>query len=125
MAYATVPDLEAYWRTLTTEEETRADTLLDYAALFIDSKVTVTTALTIAAKFVSCDMVKVAMLAGTDSSPMTAFSQTGGPYQASVTFANPTGDLFWSSKYDTLLGLSGVGFACMKAMTSYDTTSDS
>lgn len=119
MAYATVDDVQAYWRTLTTAEQARATALLGYAALFIDSKCTVSDALRPAAEYVSCDMVKTAMSAG-DGPAVTAFSQTGGPYSANATFANPTGDLYWKSQYNDLFGLSGMGQACIRPSTAAD-----
>jgi len=119
MAYATIDDVEAYWHTLNASEQTRATALLDYAALFVDSKCTVSDALEPAAKYVSCDMVKTAMAAG-DGPAVTAFSQTGGPYSANATFANPTGDLYWKSQYNDLLGISGMGAACIRPSTAAD-----
>ena len=69
MAYATVSDLEARWRTLSESEAARAAVLLDDAAVKIDEagyidpndsrKVSL-------AKIISCDMVKRAMNAPLD-----------------------------------------------------------
>lgn len=121
MAYATVDNVESYWRTLTDTEKARAESLLGYAAMFIDARCTVTDALAKAAEYVSCDMVKTAMVAG-DGPAVTAFSQTGGPYSANATFANPTGDLYWKSQYNDVLGISGMGAMCIRPSTAADRT---
>ena len=121
MAYATVSDLQAYWRVLSASEQVRAESLLEYAALFIDSHVTISsddeTQLGVA-KFVSCDLVKTAMFSG--SVPVSSVSQTGGVYSASMTFANPQGDMFWKSQYDSLFGLDGMDIGSVRAVNAND-----
>lgn len=119
-AYATKEDLEAYWRTLTSDEAKRAEYLLGFAAVKIRSRLNGEPKDADAAKYVSLDMVKNAMTAAQDGAPITNFSQTGGPYSASVQYANPTGDLYWKKQYDADLGLAGMAHACMRARSNFD-----
>lgn len=119
-AYATVEELAAYWRELAQAEQARAAVLLDAAAVFVRAHCGGEPADAEAAKYVSCDMAKTAMLAGASSAPVQSYSQSGGPYNASVTFANPTGDLYWKGQYDELLGLSGMSHATINARTAFD-----
>ena len=119
-AYATVEELAAYWRELAQAEQARAAVLLDAAGVFIRSHCGGEPADTEAARYVSCDMAKTAMLAGAPSAPVKSWQQSGGPYSASVVFANPTGDLYWKGQYDELLGLAGMSHATIKARTAFD-----
>lgn len=119
-AYATVAELSAYWRELSPEESARAAVLLDHAAAFVRAHCGGEPSDAEAARHVSCDMVKTAMLPSPFSAPVTSFQQSGGPYSANVTFANPAGDMYWKAQYDELLGLSGLSFACIKARTAFD-----
>lgn len=73
-----------------------------------------------AARYVVCDMAKTAMAAGAAAAPVQSFQQSAGPYSASVSYANPTGDMYWKGQYDALLGLSGLSHACVKARTALD-----
>lgn len=112
MAYATVSDLEARWRALSTSESDVAQTLLDDASLKInavanvDARISDGTLNLGVAKIVVCGMVKRAMqtsyLAGVSQA-----SETAGPFSRSQTFSNPTGDLYLSKEEKRLLGLVG------------------
>jgi hypothetical protein len=105
-AYATVDDLVARWRPLSTEEQARAGVLLDDAAVRIDATVATSDPATeqeLAARLiVSCDMVKRAMSAG--GIGVTSQQETMGPFSTSQQFANPTGDLYLSKSDRKLLG---------------------
>ena len=112
MSYATIDDVEAQWRPLSDAETSRAETLLDRAALIIDVECP-TVAKRIeagdelaarAAVHVSVEMVKRAMLSPVDAAPMAQFQQTGGPFSTSGTFVNPTGDVYLSKGDRRLLG---------------------
>lgn len=110
MAYATVEELEARWRTLTTAEKARAGTLLDDAAVRLDVTCApsdpVTDQEAAARKIVSCEMVKRAMASpgGIDNVGVTQYSETTGPFTDQRTFANPTGDLYLTKADKALLG---------------------
>ena len=113
MAYATVDDLEARWRTLTSpEERARAGILLDDAAVRLDVACPPsdlpTEAELAARKIVSCEMVKRAMAAAdTGGIGVTSIQQGAGPFQATTQFANPTGDLYLTKADKSLLGCGG------------------
>lgn len=117
--FATIADLEARWRTLSNDEETRATALLTDASSRIrvmaaqegvelgtddDSVSTL--------KSITCSMVIRAMLNGTDGTlaPIgsSEASWTAGPFTSSATFANPTGDLYLTSAEKSLIGLGGM-----------------
>lgn len=108
--YATVEDLEARWRTLTADERDRAGVLLEDAAVRLDSACPPSdppTAQELAArKIVSCEMVKRAMATsgGIGGVGVTSVQQGAGPYQETVQFSNPTGDLYLSKSDRKLLG---------------------
>lgn len=69
--------------------------------------------------------VCVAMVARAVNAPgamagITQQSQTTGPYSASVTFANPTGDLYLGRSDLKRLGLAGCRVRSIQAMTAAD-----
>ena len=107
MAYAEIGDLEARWRPLSDDEKTRAGTLLDDAAVIIDTACPPASPLTDAAarKMVSCSIVKRAMSApaGVDGA-VTSVQQGAGPYQQTTQYANPNGDLYLTKADRRLLG---------------------
>ncbi|MGX9349172.1 Gp19/Gp15/Gp42 family protein [Microbacterium sp. KNMS] len=109
--YATVSDLEARWRTLTPEEQARAEVLLEDAAVRLDAACPPSDPPTVqelaARKIVSCEMVKRAMVTGSSGSGglgVTSVQQGAGPYQETVQFSNPTGDLYLTKADRSLLG---------------------
>lgn len=110
MAYATVADLESRWRTLSSDEKTRAAVLIDDAAVRLDAMCAPSEPITgqeaAARKIVSCEMVKRAMATpgGIDNIGVTQFSETTGPFTDQRTFANPTGDLYLTKADKALLG---------------------
>lgn len=117
-AYATVQDLENFWRELTDDEETRAAYLLVLASdtlrqvamnngknlddMIEDGKV-----LTNTVKQIVMEAVKRAMNTPVDQQPVTQQSMTAGPYAQSLTFANPAGDIWFKDKEYKMLGLKG------------------
>lgn len=94
--FATVSDLEARWRTLSTAEKARATALIDDAsALILDLSPDVedwASATTL--KAIVCAMVKRVMQGPADLDGVTQHQQAAGPFQQGVTFANPSGDLY-------------------------------
>ena len=112
MAYATVSDLEARWKTLDTAARAVAEAKLGDAATLIDSYGTPKSA--DAAKTVSCNAVMRAMSAlSADSFGVTQESMTAGSYQQQRTYSNPSGDLYLTRQELKMLGLGGgsLGFA--------------
>ena len=112
MAYADASDLEVRWRTLTTDEQERAEALLDDASAMLDAYVTVDETdeqQMKLLKIVACNMVERAMSTGGDMFGVTQQSMTAGPYAHTFNYANPTGDLYISKSEKRLLGISGTG----------------
>lgn len=108
MAYATVDDLEARWKSLTADEAERAAVLLDDAAVIINALLAskgITTMNADAAKMVSCSMVKRAMMqADTGMMGITQGTVSADIYSQSLTFANPSGDMYITAAERKALG---------------------
>ena len=112
MAYADASDLEVRWRTLTTDEQERAEALLDDASAMLDAYVTVDETdeqQMKLLKIVVCNLVERAMSTGGDIFGVTQQSMTAGPYAQTFNYANPTGDLYITKSEKRLLGISGTG----------------
>lgn len=105
--YAEVTDLEARWRTLTPGEKNLAEVLLQDSAVRLDSLCPPSDPATehelSVRLIVSCEMVKRAM-----SSPggvgISSTQQGAGPYQQTIQYANPTGDIYLTKADKALLG---------------------
>lgn len=109
--YATVAELEARWRTLSTDEQARATVLLADAAVRIDAECppdAVPPSDADARKIVSCEMVKRAMAVGMDGVGVTSVQQGAGPYQETRQFSNPTGDMYLTKADKRLLKCGGA-----------------
>lgn len=108
MAYATVDDLEARWKSLTANEAERAAVLLDDAAVIINALLAskgITIVNADAAKMVSCSMVKRAMMqADTGMMGITQGTVSADIYSQSLTFANPSGDMYITAAERKALG---------------------
>lgn len=123
--YATTADLEARWRALTTEETTKAETLLVDASFWLDqwapglSTTTSEDALT-AAKLLVVAMVRRAMIAQAADLPGVQSTTEGwGPYNQSVTYRNPEGNLYlYGTELETLMGLLRGNTAAAVSMRS-------
>lgn len=112
MAYATVEDVEGRWHSLTSDEQERCALMLSDAAVAIDMLTTVGESKLEAAKIVSCNMVIRAMAASdsqNDAFGATSVTTTAGPYSQSVSFANPSGDLYFTKLDKKMLGIRGGG----------------
>jgi hypothetical protein len=116
--FATKTELAAYWRTLTAEEQTRADVLLllasnklrllaDSESIDLDEKVTDSEAFKTTIRWVVMEAVKRAMQTGVDQPSVESYQQTAGPYSENFKYVNPTGDLFFRKAELASLGLSG------------------
>jgi len=110
MAYAGVGDLEARWRTLSEAEAGRAEVLLEDAAVRLDAvcppSLDPTDTELAVRLIVSCEMVKRALLSSgvAGGAGATSVQQGAGPYQETVQYANPTGDLYLTKADKALLG---------------------
>lgn len=112
-ALASPSDLEKRWRALTDTEKPRAEVLLLDATAKIVSMcksagVAIDETDEIQAhnlKAVTCEMVKRAMLSSVDNAPATSYTQGAGGYTETISYANPTGDLYLTSAEKILLGI--------------------
>ncbi|MFC9769278.1 Gp19/Gp15/Gp42 family protein [Rhodococcus jostii] len=96
-AFATIDDLELFWRPLTDPETSRATALLDYAATIITARVAdVSAAGDTVLQLVSVSMVKRAMI-GTDLDGVSTDQHTAGPFSTSRSYTNPMGNLYLSA----------------------------
>jgi hypothetical protein len=109
-AFATVEELEARWRPLSTSERERAGVLLQDGSQIILGLAGGEPKNLFLAKVVLCSMVKRAMLSPADQAPISNFQQGAGPYQLTQTYVNPTGDLYLTSNEKKLLGISRSAF---------------
>lgn len=109
-AYATWEDVEARWRALAASEQALATTLLEDAAVELDGTCppsTPPTARELAVrKIVSVRMVKRAMMSP-GGVGVNSVQQGAGPYQETVQFSNPMGDLYLTKADKRLLGCGG------------------
>lgn len=95
--FATPDDLAKRWHTLTTEEQSKAETLLEDASDLIVTQcpdwqdISETTL-----RRITCQIVKRAMIATAGGVPdgVTQMNTTTGSFTDGYTFANPTGDLY-------------------------------
>lgn len=110
MAFATYEDLEARWRPLSEDEQARASVLLDDAAVYLQNFVAVVPedlAQAEALKIVSCSMVQRSMMASeNDAFGITEQTIKADIYSQSLSFANPSGDLYLTASEKRLLGIT-------------------
>jgi hypothetical protein len=112
MAYADVSDLEVRWRTLTTDEQARAEALLDDASAMLATAVIVDDSDEQQAallKIVCCNMVIRSMSTGGDMYGVSQQSMTAVGFTQQFSYANPTGDLYITKAEKRMLGISGTG----------------
>jgi hypothetical protein len=98
--FADYGDIEAVWRTLTPEEQTRATKLIEYASRKIrrnvpgiDDRIASGTLDPVDVEMVVVAMVKRAML-NTALEGVESQSQTAGPFAQTVRPSNPNGNLY-------------------------------
>ena len=129
MAYATVSDIEARWRALTTEEEARAAVLIDDASAILTQLVDVDPEDAEQAALletVCCNMVIRAMSAsGSDLFGVSQASMTAGPYSQSMSYANPSGDMYLTKLEKQLLGVNSGYIRSLQAKVAGDYGSNS
>ena len=114
--YATVSDISTLWRTMTADEQARAEALLPIvsASLRMEAKkvgkdlqamVEADEDLAEVAKSVTVDVIARTLMTATDQQPMTQFSESGFGYSQSGTFLVPGGGLFIKRSELARLGL--------------------
>lgn len=110
--FATVQELEARWRPLSTAEQDRAEVLLEDASARlratcadIDDRIADETLDPAVPRMIVCDMVKRAMVGGADAGAGVSSTQdTVGPFSRSLSYSNPMGDLYLTKQEKKLLG---------------------
>jgi len=116
--FATLEQLEAFWKDVPEADEGRATLLLELASdrlreigisvdVDVDALVAARTSYATTARWVVMEAVKRAMLTPTDTPPVDTFSQTAGPYSENYKFTNPSGDLWFKKSELQALGLHG------------------
>ena len=117
--YATIADLEAYWRPLDESEESRATQMITIASsrlrlyasnsgIDINAKIAESTDYAEAVKWVVMEATKRALSTPIDTPPVDSYSQAAGPYSENYKFTNPSGDLWFKKAELKTLGISGV-----------------
>lgn len=122
--FATLSDINSLFRTLTTDEQTKANALLpvvsdilrneaakvgkDLDDLIEDDEVLENTL-----KSVTVDIVARALMTPTSGAPMTQTSESALGYSVSGTFLNPGGGLFVKDSELKRLGLKRQRFGVM------------
>lgn len=122
-AYATFADLQQRWPGIPDSSRGRAEALLEDAAVILDAeKPPVPDPATgvlpdeRVRRLVSCSMVERIMKNDGTAAGVTQGSRTMGPFSESVTYANPTGDLYLTKSERKLLGIgSQVAFSVSMA----------
>jgi len=101
--FATYEDVQARWRTLSSDEETVANTLAADASDMIrtrwpdvDARITSGALDADSVKRVVANMVKRAMIVG-DNLGLESRSQTAGPFGVSDKYANPNANLYFTA----------------------------
>ena len=112
MAYATYEQVQAGYRTLTTDEISVCNALLDEAAVMIDAYNA--NAPADAKQVVSCRMVRRALGAGEASIPIgaTQGTTTAGPYTQSWTISNGSTGQLYIGREDKRLLRVGNAIGC-------------
>lgn len=114
--YATVNDVATLWRPLTTDEATRAKSLIpivsdslryeaEKVGKDLDQMVEESSVLANVAKSVTVDVVARTLMTSTDQEPATQFSQSALGYSVSGTYLVPGGGLFIKKSELSRLGL--------------------
>lgn len=113
MAYATIDDLEARYGEVPSELSDRVDALLEDAATILDAQVAVDISdqqQLARLRLVSCSMVNRALQAAeSDAYGISQASMTAGSYTQSMSYANPSGDLYLTGTEKRMLGV-GTGY---------------
>ena len=114
--FAEISDVKALWRSLSTEEEERAEALLpvvsaslrmeaDKVGKDLDQMIEEKPNLAEVAKSVTVDVVARTLMTSTDSEPVSQFSESAMGYSVSGTYLVPGGGLFIKKSELARLGL--------------------
>lgn len=114
--FATIEDINALWRPLTTAETTRADALLPVVSdslrmeahkvgKNLDDMIEENPYLATVAKSVTVDVVARTLMTSTDSEPMTQMTESALGYSFSGSYLVPGGGLFIKKSELSRLGL--------------------
>lgn len=125
MNYATVDDMTKLWRTMSAEEQKRADSLLTVvsaelrvrareAGKDLDKIVSEDSDMQEIARSVAVDVAARALMTSTNSEPMTQSSQTALGYTAQGTYLVPGGGLFIKKSELARLGLRHQRYGAME-----------
>ena len=116
--FATLAQLEAFWKDIASADEGRAEILLELASnrlrligtdvdVDVDAEVAASAAYETTIRWVVMEAVKRAINTPLDQPPVDTFSQTAGPYSENYKYSNPSGDLFFKKAELQALGLHG------------------
>lgn len=105
--YAEVEEIQDGWRPLSVTETVWAEQLLDAAGEWITDKVVPIEPKLAAAKFVSIDVVRSAIVPLAQQG-LVNFSKAIGPWSKSGTLVNPSGQLTFSDFHKELLGIKSI-----------------
>jgi hypothetical protein len=128
--FADYGDVEAVWRTLTAEEQTRATKLIAYASrkirrLFPDVDARIASG---ALDALDVEMVVVAMvkraLMNTALEGVESQSQTAGPFAQTVKPANPSGNLYLTKDEMAALGARRASIGTIRTTSGYPAMPD-
>lgn len=114
--FASIEDINTLWRTLSTEEETRAEALLpivcdslryeaEKEGKDLDAMIEASEPLASVAKSVTVDVIARTLMTSTDQEPMVQSSESALGYSVSGTFLVPGGGLFIKKTELARLGL--------------------
>lgn len=113
MAYATLDDLQKRWRALNPSEIDQASTLLDDAAVYLQSEFARNgkeinekdELLMSALRIVSCSLVRRIMKSDAPEG-VSQMGITAGPFNQQRTYVNPSGDMYLTAREYGILGIS-------------------
>lgn len=114
--YATVADMQALWRSMTEQEQERAEKLISIvsaslrtearkAGKDLDQMILEDEDLGEVARSVTVDVVARTLMTSTEREPMSQFSESALGYTVSGTFLTPGGGLFIKNSELVRLGL--------------------
>lgn len=114
--YATIDDIETLWRSMSAEEEERAEALIPIVSSSLrvaakkvgknlDQLVAADPDLAEVAKSVTVDVVARTLMTSTKQEPMTQYAEAAGGYSVSGSFLVPGGGLFIKNSELARLGL--------------------
>ena len=114
--YATIDDIETLWRSMSSEEEERAEALIPIVSSSLrvaakkvgknlDQLVAADEDLAEVAKSVTVDVVARTLMTSTKQEPMTQYAEAAGGYSVSGSFLVPGGGLFIKNSELARLGL--------------------